>query len=549
MIRFPLAALPALATLAVVAAVGPPQALSANSCGVPYQDGTYLVSTATHLRGLALLGCNATYDVRILADIDLSGTGDFPPFGSQGLPFRGTWDGQGHSITGLQMTAPPAAGFGLIGHSTGATIRNLRVQGTVSDPARDNAGLVVGTATNTTISNVHVSGTVVVNGGGGGIVGAMLGGALSDSSAVVTVTASNTAGGAVGFADSNGTADVAITNVRTEGSVTGDNGLVGGVAGSLGAVSVIRSSSSAAVRGFAAGGVAGQAQGFGGTNTTITDSYSTGSVTASPGSARFIGGVLGATCAASPVALVRTYFTGTLTPGGGATSGGVLGGSTSCLVMVGSLASNTGNLWNSDTAGAAGAGSVTGVARTTAQMKQLGTYTDLGWSMVNGWEPAGSSTWGICPQVNDGYPFLQSSGARTACRAPAEVVVGPALTATVLPSRRRVVSGQQVRIGIRAANTGGSAAQDVSACLRLPSNMALVRAAGSVRSGRTVCFRVGQVAAGTQVTKVATVRAASTRRVARVVAGSARATGVARVAAAPRTMVITPRAVRARVTG
>lgn len=124
-----------------------------------------------------------------------------------------------------------------------------------------------------------------------------------------------------------------------------------------------------------------------------------------------------------------------------------------------------------------------------------------------------------------------------------------ALTATLLPSHRRVVSGQRMRIGIRTANTGGTAASSVNSCVRLSSNMVITAAAGAVRSGHTVCFPLGTVAAGSKVMKVLTVRAVSIRRVRVSLTGSARATGAATVQAPARSVIITPRAPRARVTG
>ena len=124
-----------------------------------------------------------------------------------------------------------------------------------------------------------------------------------------------------------------------------------------------------------------------------------------------------------------------------------------------------------------------------------------------------------------------------------------ALTVTLVASRRAVVSGQRLRIGIRAANIGLAAAGSVSACVRLPSNMVITAAAGAVRSGRTACFRVGSVAPGSTVTKVLTVRAVSTRRAVVTITGTARASAASRVRANPVRVTITPRAARARVTG
>ncbi len=123
------------------------------------------------------------------------------------------------------------------------------------------------------------------------------------------------------------------------------------------------------------------------------------------------------------------------------------------------------------------------------------------------------------------------------------------LRSQVLSPRRRVVSGQALRVGLRAVNTGQAPAEAVSSCLRLPANMVITRAPGAVRSGRTVCFRIGQLAPGATATRVVTVRGVSTRRVTRTLTGSVSAQGVPRQAAQPRSVTIIPRTVRPRVTG
>ena len=125
----------------------------------------------------------------------------------------------------------------------------------------------------------------------------------------------------------------------------------------------------------------------------------------------------------------------------------------------------------------------------------------------------------------------------------------PALTATLLPSRTRLVSGQSMRLGIRVANGGTGAASGVRACVRLPQNLVVVRRGPATRSGSTLCFAVGTMAASTRETRTLTVRAVTSRRVRRTVTGSAQATGVTQVQASPRTIAITPRTSRARVAG
>ena len=150
------------------------------------------------------------------------------------------------------------------------------------------------------------------------------------------------------------------------------------------------------------------------------------------------------------------------------------------------------------------------------------------------------------------YPGGSGSGEATQLTGTAQASSAPSaptLSASVSVARSRVVSGQPVRIGIRARNTGTAAAQKVVSCLRLPSNVAIVRAPGAVRSGRTVCFRIGTLDAGKSVTRTATVRPVSMRTVTRYVSGSVRATGLTVVARSRTALVITPRTPTPVVTG
>ena len=39
-------------------------------------------------------------------------------------------------------------------------------------------------------------------------------------------------------------------------------------------------------------------------------------------------------------------------------------------------------------------------------MKSIATFRDLGWSIGSFW--TGNTTWVICPQANNGYPFLSA---------------------------------------------------------------------------------------------------------------------------------------------
>ena len=79
-------------------------------------------------------------------------------FGSGDTPFSGTFDGQGHTITGLkyiEVATKPLADTGLFSQTNGATIKNLTlVDAEIESDMR--GGIVAGYAENTTIENVNV---------------------------------------------------------------------------------------------------------------------------------------------------------------------------------------------------------------------------------------------------------------------------------------------------------------------------------------------------------------------------------------------------------
>ena len=59
---------------------------------------------------------------------------------------------------------------------------------------------------------------------------------------------------------------------------------------------------------------------------------------------------------------------------------------------------DTGSFWDIEVSGQTT--SAAGTGKTTAQMKDINTFTQAGWDF--------ETTWGIDPQVNDGYPYLRA---------------------------------------------------------------------------------------------------------------------------------------------
>jgi hypothetical protein len=113
---------------------------------------------------------------------------------------------------------------------------------------------------------------------------------------------------------------------------------------------------------------------------------------------------------------------------------------------------------------------------------------------------------------------------------------------TVLPSSTRLRSGQTMRVGLRATNIGKSTATAVTTCLTLPANLVVTRTGGAQRAGRSLCFSLGNLAAGATRTRAVHVRAVTLRTVTRQVIGTARssATSASLTTARSKAIRITP---------
>ncbi len=104
------------------------------------EKGPFLIATAEQLVKLAELvnKGDTTYNsayYRLMADIDLSvydnsntsfnGGRGWVPIGKSGRSFSGTFDGDGHTITGLYIDDAGMSGAGLLGYVSGGTIKNI----------------------------------------------------------------------------------------------------------------------------------------------------------------------------------------------------------------------------------------------------------------------------------------------------------------------------------------------------------------------------------------------------------------------------------------
>jgi len=251
-----------------------------------------------------------------------SGAG-FTPIGSLALPFTGTFDGLGHTITGLHINRP-VADVGLFS-SAGPT------------SLIQNVGLIGG----------HVTGASSA----GGLVGSNYG-AVHHTYNTGSVSGATSLGGLMG---SNTGAFAIVTNSYATGNVTGTSSLGGLMGSNTGTVSIV----------FATGNVTGTSSigGLMGSNTgAVSYAYATGNIDGTSS----VGGLMGSNTGI----VTQTYATGLVD--GDSTVGPLAGSSTTALAD---------SYWNSDSWGSAGLHA--GNPLTTAQMHNSNSFP--GWDFANIW--------------------------------------------------------------------------------------------------------------------------------------------------------------------
>jgi len=172
-------------------------------------------------------------DYVLTDDIDLSGTENLEPIGVEMNPFTGTFDGNGHNITGLTIERLDDKGVGLFGDTgTGAVVRNVTMKD-VSVDGEQWVGALVG-FNKGEVSEAHATGTVVADTRAGGLVGGNEG-LITESSARGDMTAADIVGGLVG--SNIGTVSQSYANASVagfEGTTARDmGGLVGVNAGDI----------------------------------------------------------------------------------------------------------------------------------------------------------------------------------------------------------------------------------------------------------------------------------------------------------------------------
>ena len=202
-------------------------------------DGSYTVTSADGLMNVAKLVNGGKSDINITLDTDIDLTGkDWTPIGTDyDNSYTGTFDGGGHTITGLTFTTNDkyAGLFGRLGKA--GMVKNVVMEGIqiTCNHSLGYAGGVAGFSWGGTIENCSVSGSVSGTVSVGGVVGVQRDGSITGCSSSATVKGTVDVGGVAGqtnsnatmtacYATGNVTLEIASQNIIDVGGAVGFNG-------------------------------------------------------------------------------------------------------------------------------------------------------------------------------------------------------------------------------------------------------------------------------------------------------------------------------------
>lgn len=305
--------------------------------GTGTKDDPYQIGTAPELAWFAdKVNTGSISACAVLtADIEL-GYSEWTPIGirtNYNSAFRGVFDGQGHTVSGLYITRPHNGYVGLFGNTLGNTeIRNVTVSGeiTLKDVTQTvyvggltgqaYSGEYSGCVSRVKITGDGLSSQNSMNSGFGGVIGSLQGdGQLTDCRF-------------------EGSLSVTVTSTQYLGRGTGGNrGGVGGIVGYIYGGSLTRCVNSAAVtvnKASGVGGITGAASGSYSKDkvTRLYQCVNTGHISNDTGFAIGAGeypaggvaGILGVADTYGQIVVDSCYNTGTVS--GGIIAGGILGG-------------------------------------------------------------------------------------------------------------------------------------------------------------------------------------------------------------------------------
>ena len=283
--------------------------LVVSGSSVSCSDGSFMnpffISNCSQLKNISN---NLNKNFTVTSDFDCSGSGYFVPLGSDAVPFSGSLDGGGKTISGLAFDAS-GSGVGLFGvGSSSAVVQNLNlanvnihlggIDGRSSESRRISFDALSDTCTGGLaqkwsggVHNVKFSSYAYTltgragNSGVGGLVGCLYGGSISNSSSSMNVASIvDNAGGLVGK-----NVGGVITDSNATGAVSGINNVGGLVGNNSDGASVSGSFASGAVN--SSGDTVGGLVGYNGNQSGISTSFASGVVTSSGN--QNVGGLVG----------------------------------------------------------------------------------------------------------------------------------------------------------------------------------------------------------------------------------------------------------------
>ena len=190
-------------------------------------DGSYAVYTANGLKEWAeTVQSDPALNIILTADIDLTGT-EWTPVGNSGQTYNGTFDGQGHTITGLNISSPSEAVALFHNIGGGGKVMNLQLKNVTYKGSTAMGGIAHGN--NGTITACSVMGTLTntTNNGAVGGIAAINYGTITACWFNGTITGGSNVGGIAVFNLNAGSYDGKITACYWSGDGI-SNGVWGG---------------------------------------------------------------------------------------------------------------------------------------------------------------------------------------------------------------------------------------------------------------------------------------------------------------------------------
>ena len=374
------------------------------------EDDPYLIKTAADLAKLAELVnagtapyANGDIYYRLQNDLELSdyasGEGWTPIGTGSTKPFKGTFDGNDQTITGLVVNRPGTNYIGLFGYLyIESKVHNLCISD-ANIQGKDYVGGIAGYSWGAKVENCAISNSISGTASVGGIVGYASSGTIQNCYSTGSVTGTgNYVGGIIGYIEYDVTT---VQNCYSDSSISGGNA-VGGIAGYVYQSKVQNCYSIGSVLGARyVGGVAGDVSGG-----TIQNCYSTSSVT---GTDEYVGGIAGVlsssgtakNCVAlNPSINAETY-----------NFGRVVGSSSSGILLNNYAFSHIPGTWANKGTGAKDGADVTSETLFGANFWTMPTYWDTAawdgmiWICVGDKLPILAGPW-LAEQSGDGGLYL-----------------------------------------------------------------------------------------------------------------------------------------------